>query len=74
MDVGLVVDIVNEVVMITEDKVSPPPQLNKSAGSRFVQGLGRVGEEVKILLNVQKLLQEEELARLGSVGAAVETQ
>ena len=69
--VGLVVDTVREVLAIPEDCVSPPPAVNRGAGGRFIQGLGRSGEDVKILLDVNKLLYDEELEQLS--GEAVES-
>lgn len=62
--IGLVVDTVNEVRDIPEENVSPPPKIAKGSSSRYIQGMGRVGEEVKILLNVEQLLFEEELEAL----------
>jgi purine-binding chemotaxis protein CheW len=34
------------------------------SSSRYILGMGKVGDEVKILLDVNKLLFEEELAML----------
>jgi purine-binding chemotaxis protein CheW len=59
--VGLIVDSVSEVLDIATENVEPPPQVHKGEGSRFLQGLGKVNGDVKILLEVQKLLFEEEL-------------
>jgi purine-binding chemotaxis protein CheW len=64
--IGLVVDTVNEVADIPEKNVSPPPQVSKGSGSRFIKGMGKIGDDVKILLNVDKLLYEEELEKIGS--------
>ena len=58
--VGLVVDTVNEVADIPEEQIEPAPEINKAGNNRMLQGLGKVGEEVKILLDVDKLLYEEE--------------
>ncbi len=69
MFVGLIVDTVEEVREIPEENVSPPPQLSKSEESRYILGMGKVGDEVKILLNLCKLLREEELASLQEGGA-----
>jgi len=69
MFVGLIVDTVQEVREIPEESVSPPPQLSKSEKSRYILGMGKVGDEVKILLNLCKLLREEELASLQEGGA-----
>lgn len=63
--VGLVVDTVSEVMNIPEENIEPPPKVNKKIdGNRFVYGLGKVGDEVKILLDTQKLLFEEELEKI----------
>ena len=66
--VGLVVDKVNEVVDIPEADVEPPPRTTKGATSRFLKGMGKVDEEVRILLNVDKLLYEGEMEILGKAG------
>lgn len=60
MTVGLIVDSVSEVIDIAANQIEPPPKVNQGAGRRFIQGLGKVGDEVKILLDVNKLLLEEE--------------
>lgn len=65
--IGLVVDKVKEVVDIPESQVEPAPEKAKGKRSKFLQGMGKVNNEVKILLNVEQLLYEEELARLGEI-------
>lgn len=62
--VGLVVDRVSEVVDIPESQVEPPAQIGSGTASRYIQGLGKIGEDVKILLNVDRLLYGEELDSL----------
>lgn len=56
--VGLVVDTVNEVRNIDEEQVSQPPR----DSAQYIQGMGKVSEEVIILLEGQKLLFEHEVA------------
>jgi len=51
--VGLVVDKVNEVASIPDDQIEPAPH----AG--YIQGIGKAGGEVKILLDVRRLLYED---------------
>ncbi len=65
--VGLIVDSVAEVLDIPANQVEPAPKLNRGSGSRYISGLGKTGEAVKILLDTQKLLFEEELETI--VGA-----
>ncbi len=53
---GLVVDRVNEVVDIPAGQVEPPPATSKGSAGRYIRGIGKVGEEVKVLLEVERLL------------------
>ena len=64
MSVGLIVDTVSEVIDIPEGNIEPPPRINNKAGSRYIKGLGKVGEEVKILLDTHKLLFGEEVEQI----------
>lgn len=67
---GLLVDTVSGVVAIPEENIDPPPPIQMKAEGhlKFISGLGRVktGSEsgVHILLDIDKLLQEEELEDL----------
>jgi len=58
--VGLVVDAVNEVADIPEDQVEAPPKSKRKGGS-YIQGIGKIDKEVKILLDVNKILYDGEL-------------
>lgn len=64
MSVGLIVDTVSEVMEIPEGDIEPPPKVNNKAGSRYIKGLGKVGEEVKILLDTHKLLFGDEIEQI----------
>ncbi len=70
MSVGLIVDTVSEVMDIPEGNIEPPPKVNNKAGSRYIQGLGKVGEEVKILLDTHKLLFGDEVEQIAESIAA----
>jgi purine-binding chemotaxis protein CheW len=59
--VGLIVDGVSEVMTITEQELAEPPQLNKAYSNNFIKKIGKVGSEIKLLLDCEKLLNEEEL-------------
>jgi purine-binding chemotaxis protein CheW len=53
--VGLVVDKVNDVANIPENQIEQPPGTGFNKDS-YIQGIGKIGEEVKILLSVERLL------------------
>jgi len=63
-EVGLVVDEVSEVADIPAANVEPPPKTGKSAGGQYIQGMGKIGKAVKILLDVHKLLFSDEMKAL----------
>lgn len=64
IQLGLVVDTVNEVMTIEDNNISPPPKIASANSAKYIKGMGKVGEAVKILLDGEKLLFEEELAAL----------
>lgn len=51
---GLVVDRVKEVVEITAEQIEPPPS-NGGEGS-YLQGMGKIEDDVKILLDIEALI------------------
>jgi purine-binding chemotaxis protein CheW len=53
---GLVVDHVNEVAGIPEAQVEPPPASPHSRADHYISGIGKMEDEVKILLNVERLI------------------
>lgn len=67
MSVGLIVDMVSEVLDIASKQIDPPPKMSKSAESRFIQGLGKVEEEVKIILDINNLLYEDDMELIANV-------
>jgi purine-binding chemotaxis protein CheW len=58
--VGLVVDKVNEVVDIPVKDIEPPPATGKGR-SQYIQGLGKIDQQVKILLDIEALIADEKL-------------
>jgi purine-binding chemotaxis protein CheW len=54
--VGLVVDTVSEVLDIPAHQIEPPPRVGGSATARFLDGMGKVGEQVRLVLNAEELL------------------
>jgi purine-binding chemotaxis protein CheW len=66
--IGLIVDEVSEVLGIPAANIDPAPKTGKGTKSRFIQGIGKVGEQVKIILHVGQLLNDEELAGIKEIG------
>lgn len=62
--VGLVVDTVSEVVDIPESQIESAAGLNRNISNAFIQGIGKIGEDIKIILDVSKLLFDGDFALL----------
>ena len=62
--VGLIVEKIAEVIEITEDNILPAPTIGKADKSqnKYVYGIGKVGEDVKLLLDPERLLNDEDIA------------
>ena len=68
--VGLVVDSVSSVIELSANQIDAPSSIvNDSSFSRFLLGMGKLADEVLILMDSNKLVCREEL--VGALGAAV---
>lgn len=64
VSVGLIVDSVAEVISIPEENIVPPPEANTGFSNRYIKEIDKVGDEVKLLLDCNKLLNDEECENL----------
>ncbi len=63
--VGLVVDGVSEVLLVSADAVEPPSTLVTTADSAFLRGVAKLGERLILLLDLSRILtraEQEDLA------------
>ncbi len=67
ISIGLIVDSVSEVLTIPEQGIVEPPKMNKGLNNRYIKNIGKVGSDVKLLLDCEKLLTEDELEDLNEV-------
>ena len=60
--IGIIVDGIDEVVAFAEDEITPPPSVSslESQSRKYVFGIGRVGNDVKLLLDPDKLINGSE--------------
>lgn len=54
--VGLIVDTVDEVMHIPEEMISVPPNAKLKYQNKFIKNIGKVGEDVQLLLDLDKFL------------------
>ncbi len=67
--IGLIVDTATEVQDILHSDISPAPDFHRenAAEEQFVSGLGKLGEQVIIILDMLRLIGNEELDQLSSL-------
>lgn len=65
IQMGIVVDLVNEVVDVKASDVEPTPSFGVSLDTAFILGMAKVGNKVKILLDIDRVLTANEVASLG---------
>lgn len=63
LSIGLIVDSVAEVLTIPEEDIVSPPDV-KGGKSHFMKGIGKAGNEVKLILDCEHLLNEQEQENL----------
>ncbi|MDF2523258.1 MAG: chemotaxis signal transduction protein [Clostridiales bacterium] len=66
VSIGLIVDSVSEVLSIPESEIVAPPDVGKG-GNKYIKGIGKVGSEVKLILDSDKLLNEEEVEDISNI-------
>jgi purine-binding chemotaxis protein CheW len=59
---GIVVDRVQEVLDIAGENIEEAPQFGSSVNTDFILGMGKIGESVKILLDIDEVLSKVDLA------------
>jgi purine-binding chemotaxis protein CheW len=67
VSVGLIVDTVAEVLTIADQDIVPPPQMNNGSHQRFINAIGKVGNDVKLILDCDRLLNDEEVLSLENI-------
>jgi len=65
---GIVVDHVQEVLDIASEDIEEAPQFGSSVNTDFILGMGKIGDTVKILLDIDRVLAGEDFNSM-SAGA-----
>jgi purine-binding chemotaxis protein CheW len=59
---GFIVDTVADVRDVASEDLEPPPTLRSTEEqNRYVKGLAKIGDEVKIILDVNRILLDEDI-------------
>ncbi len=62
--IGLIVEKIAEVDTIMDDDVIPPPTLGHHEHNKYVYGLARTGDTMKLLIDPEKLIKQDDMNML----------
>lgn len=67
MLMGIIVDAIQEVINIPEEKISRIPYINARIKAEYIRGIANTDNGMKIILDVLKILNSEELSTVKEV-------
>ena len=63
--VGIVVNGVSDVTELQPSQIKDPPRFGMDASSRFVTGIGTVGQRMLVLVDIEALLEDDRSLEAG---------
>ena len=67
---GMVVDGVSDVITLNAGQVKPAPEFGAALDTQYIIGLGTVEDRMLILVDIEKLMTEGEMAQMESAAVA----
>jgi purine-binding chemotaxis protein CheW len=64
---GIIVDKVSEVLSIAAENIEEAPSFGEAVNTDFILGMGKIGQSVKILLDIDKVLSTDEAIQIESI-------
>ncbi|MBP7211356.1 purine-binding chemotaxis protein CheW [bacterium] len=61
---GVVVDMVSEVVTLSSDQIEPPPEYGTQAENNFILGIGKIKDRVVIILDIDETFFSNEVLQM----------
>lgn len=62
--VGMVVDSVSDVVTLTQDQISSPPDFGNEIHTEYLVGVGNVGDQMLLILDLDRLMSGDDVGIL----------
>lgn len=66
--IGMVVDAVSEVLELGADQIEPAPSFGNRIRADFIRGMGKVNDRLVVLLDVGRVLSDDEISLLEQAG------
>src|SRR5262245_4637659 len=65
--VGIVVDALSDVIPVAPAQIRPAPEFGSTLDTRFITGLGTVGERMLILTDIEQLMTSRDMQLVDQV-------
>jgi len=67
LEIGITVDVVNEVLDLLSNEIKPTPSFGTKIRTDFISGMGKVDDQLLVLLDIENILSIAELSDVGGV-------
>jgi purine-binding chemotaxis protein CheW len=64
---GIIIDEVKEVLDIKAEHIEETPSFGATINTDFIMGMGKIGQSVKILLDIDKVMSAKEISALKEI-------
>ncbi len=64
MQIGFLADRISEIIKLSEEDIEPVPGLLRDFGVKYLKGVGKRGDQLVIILDLEKLLDGHEVGQL----------
>lgn len=64
IQMGILVDAAREVITLEPEEIEEPPRLGIFIDNKYLSGMGKLDGEFVIILNIDKILSEDELSQV----------
>jgi purine-binding chemotaxis protein CheW len=71
VEIGVIVDKVSEVLEITDGEIEDVPSFGTDVSTNYLLGIGNTNGNVRMLLDIDRILTEKETADVHSVASAL---
>ncbi len=73
IQIGIMVDAANEVITLEPDEIEEPPRLGIFIDNKYLSGMGKINDDFVIILNIDKILSEEEITQVAATNPQAKT-
>lgn len=64
IQIGIMVDSAREVITLEPEDIEEPPRLGIFIDNKYLNGMGKVDDNFVIILNIDKILSEDEISQV----------